>query len=73
VLTTRRAATTNPDVANTNSKGRLARGSVPANRPFRNRVTVLNAACITIAVMTLKRAMLMAQVMIRLTPIKTRL
>ena len=38
-----------------------------------DRETVLNAACITIAVSTLKRAMLTAQVIITLTPIRTRL
>ena len=40
---------------------------------FKNRETVLNAACITTAVSTLKRAMLTAQVIITLTPTRTRL
>jgi hypothetical protein len=59
-----------PHSAITSTNGTRALGCVSANKPERNLVTVLNAACIAIGVMIPKPARLVPKVRIRLWPVR---
>ena len=68
----RTPAAASPHSVITNSNGILAVGWTFTNRPFRKSATVLKAACVAIAGMTLKLARLAQRLKMMNTPVRIR-